>query len=42
MDDDVFGSPDGLEGLADQVLPGLDQHLHRHPVGDQVLVDEGT
>ena len=40
MEDDVFGPPNGLEGLFDEVLPGLDQHLNGHVVGDVAALDE--
>ena len=40
MEDDVFGALDGLEGLADQVLPGLDQHLDGHIVRDVAPLDQ--
>ena len=40
MQDNVFGPLDGLEGLADEVLPGLYQHLNGHVVGDVAPLDE--
>ena len=40
VEDDVFGALDGLEGLADQVLPGLDQHLDGHIVRDVAPLDQ--
>ena len=37
-----MGSPlHRLEGLADDVLPGLGQHLDGHVVGDHVPLDQG-
>ena len=40
VENDVLGALDGLEGLFDQMLPGLDQHLDGHVVGDVTPLDE--
>ena len=40
VEDDVLGTANGLEGLLDQVLPGLDQHLDGHVVGDVAALDQ--
>ena len=42
VDDDILGAPDGLEGAADQMLPGLDQHLDGHVLRDELPLDEGA
>ena len=40
--DRVLGAADGVERLADDVLARLREHLHRHVVGDEPVVDEGA
>ena len=40
VENDVLGAPDGLEGLFDEMLPGLDQHLDGHVIGDVPPLDE--
>ncbi len=40
VEDHVLRAPDGLEGLFDQVLPGLHQHLDGHVVGDVAPLDQ--
>ena len=40
MDDNVFRALDGVEGLADQMLPGLHQHLDGHVVRNMAALDE--
>ena len=40
VENDVLGAADGLEGLFNEVLPGLDQHLDGHVVGDVAALDE--
>ena len=40
MDDGVLDALQGLEGLADDVLPGLGQYLDGHVVGNHVVLDE--
>ena len=42
MEDHMLGPVDGLKGLADQMLPGLDQYLNGHVVGDMPPLDEGA
>ena len=42
VEDHMLGPVDGLKGLADEVLPGLDQHLDGHVVGDVSALDEGA
>ncbi len=42
MENHMLGSVDGLEGLFDEVLPGLDQHLDGHIVGDVPSLNEGA
>ena len=40
MQDHVFRALDGLKGLFDQMIPGLDQNLDGHVVGDMAAVNE--
>ena len=40
VENDVLGALGGLEGLVDQRLPGLNQHLDGHVVGDVAPLDE--
>ena len=40
MNDHVLRPFDGLKGFPDQMLSGLYQHLHRHVLRDQVLLNE--
>ena len=40
VDNGTGGTLAGLEGLADDVLPALGQHLDRHVLGDHVLLDQ--
>ncbi len=40
MDDGVRGALYRLKGLADNVLPGLGEHLHRHIIGDHIPLDQ--
>ena len=40
MHDGLLHALQGLEGLADDMLPGLGQHLNRHIVGDQILLNQ--
>ena len=42
VENDVLGALDGLKGLFDEVLPGLDQHLDGHVIGDMAALDELT
>ena len=42
MHDGLLHALQGLEGLADDMLPGLGQHLNRHIVGDQILLNQGA
>ena len=42
VDDDVLRPADGLEGAADEVFPGLDQHLDGDALWDEVPLDEGA
>ena len=42
VDDGVLGTVDRLEGLGDDVLTGLGQHLDGHVIGDEVLLDQGA
>ena len=40
MEDDVGGAVNGLEGLFDQMLAGLHQHLNGHVGGNVAAVDQ--
>ncbi len=40
VENDVLRPSDGVEGLADEMLPGLDQHLDGHVVRDVAALDE--
>ena len=40
VDDGLAGAPEALVGAVDQLGPALDQHLDRHVVGNEVLLDE--
>ena len=40
MHDGLLHTLQGLEGLADDMLPGLGQHLNRHIIGDQILLNQ--
>ena len=40
MEDDVLGTLNGLEGLFNQVLPSLNQHLDGHVVGDVTSLNQ--
>ena len=42
MDDGAGCTLAGIEGLADDVLPALGQHLHRHVLGDHVVFNQGA
>ena len=42
VENDVLCPLDGLEGAADKVLAGLNQHLNGHVVGDVAALDELT
>ena len=42
MDDGVGRALAGVEGLADDVLPALGQHLHGHVFGNHVVLDQGA
>ena len=40
MDDGILDALQRLERLADDVLARLRQHLHRHVIGNQIVLDE--